>query len=193
MLTLYHSPQSRSSRFIWMLEELGQPYDIEYVTIRRGDGSGGSDPKNRNPRGKVPALEHDGRLVTESGAITLYLTDAFPEAGLAPRLGDADRGDYLGWLFFYVAEVEPGMILKALEVTNPMMANIYDPMVAHFEGRLMQSPYIAGDKFTALDVLFASAVQWGGTMLPKSEVLDAYLARLIERPAYTRAQAKEQP
>jgi len=193
MLKLYHSPQSRSSRFIWLLEELGQPYEIEYVSIRRGDGSGARDPKNPNPRGKVPALEHDGRLVVESGAICLYLTDAFPEARLAPRVGDPERGDYLGWLFFYCSEVESGMILKFLEVTNPMASNVYDPMIERFEGQLRTSPYITGDRFTAADVLFGSAVQWGSTMLPKSEVLDAYLARLTERPAYQAAQAKEQP
>ncbi len=193
MLKLYHSPQSRSSRFIWMLEELGQPYEIEYVTIQRGDGTGTPDPRNPNPRGKVPTLEHDGRIVVESGAIALYLTDAFPEAGLAPKVGDPDRGDYLGWLFFYCTEVESGMVLKFLQVTNPMMSRIYDPMIERFEGQLRKNPYITGDRFTAADVLFASAVQWGSDMLPKSEVLDAYLARMVDRPAYKRALEKEQP
>ncbi len=193
MLKLYHSPQSRSSRFIWLLEELGRPYEIEYVTIQRGDGTGAPDPRNPNPRGKVPTLEHDGQIVVESGAITLYLTDAFPDAGLAPKVGDPGRGDYLGWLFFYCTEVESGMILKFLEVTSPMMSRIYDPMVERFEGQLRTNPYITGESFTAADVLFASAVQWGSNMLPKSEVLEAYLARLIERPAYKRALEKEQP
>ena len=193
MLKLYHSSQSRSSRFIWLLEELGQPYEIEYVTIQRGDGTGAPDPGNPNPRGKVPTLEHDGQMVVESGAIALYLTDAFPEAGLAPKVGDPGRGDYLGWLFFYCTEVESGMILKFLEVTNPMMSRIYDPMVERFEGQLRTSPYITGERFSAADVLFASAVQWGSNMLPKSDVLEAYLARLIERPAYKRALEKEQP
>lgn len=193
MLKLYHSSQSRSSRFIWLLEELGQPYEIEYVTIQRGDGTGAPDPRNPNPRGKVPTLEHDGQMVVESGAIALYLTDAFPEAGLAPKVGDPGRGDYLGWLFFYCTEVESGMILKFLEVTNPMMSRIYDPMVERFEGQLRTSPYITGERFSAADVLFASAVQWGSNMLPKSDVLEAYLARLIERPAYKRALEKEQP
>ena len=193
MLKLYHSPQSRSSRFIWMLEELGQPYEIEYVTIRRGDGAGAPDAKNPHPQGKVPALEHDGRLVVESGAISLYLTDAFPGANLAPKVGDPDRGAYLGWLFFYFSEVEPNMILKFLEVSSPMASQIFDTMFKHFEGRLKASPYVMGDHFTAADVLFGSAAQWGTTMLPKSDVLSAYLARLQERPAYQRAQEKEQP
>ena len=193
MLKLYHSPQSRSSRFIWMLEELGQPYEIEYVTIRRGDGSGAADPKNPHPQGKVPALEHDGRLVWESGAITLYLTDAFPQAGLAPKPGDADRSDYLGWLFFYAAEVESNMMLNFLKVENPMASQIYEKMIERFDGQLQKHPYITGDRFTAADVLFGSAVQWGGEMLPKKPAFDAYLARLTERPAYKRAQDKENP
>jgi glutathione S-transferase len=193
MLKLYHSPQSRSSRLIWLLEELGQPYEVEYVTIKRGDGTGARDPGNPHPQGKVPALEHDGHLVVESGAIVLYLTDTFPQANLAPKVGDADRGDYLGWLFFYCSEVESGMMLKFLDVQNPLMSVIYDPMVERFLGRLKASPYMAGDQFTAADVLFGSAVQWGTNMLPRNEVLDAYLARLKERPAYKRAQEKETP
>jgi glutathione S-transferase len=193
MLKLYHSPQSRSSRFIWMLEELGQPYEIEYVSIRRGDGSGAADPKNPHPQGKVPALEHDGRLVWESGAITLYLTDAFPQAGLAPKPGDADRSDYLGWLFFYASEVESNMMLKFLKVENPMASQIYDKMIERFDGQLQKHPFIAGDRFTAADVLFGSAVQWGADMLPKTPAFEAYVAKLTERPAYKRAQEKENP
>ena len=193
MLTLYHSPQTRSSRFLWLLEELGQPYGIEYVTIRRGDGTGAADPKNPHPQGKVPALVHDGRLVTESGAIVLYLTDAFPDVGLAPKIGDDTRGDYLGWLFFYAAEVEPNMISKVTGAVdaNPHAARGYEQMSERFVSRLRSAPYILGDRFSAVDVLFGSAVQWGATMLPKSDVLDAYLARLVERPAFIAAQAKD--
>lgn len=193
MLKLYHSPQSRSSRFIWLLEELGQPYEIEYVTIHRGDGSGARDAKNPHPQGKVPALEHDGRVVWESGAITLYLTDAFPGSGLGPKVGEADRAEYLAWLFFYASEVESNMILKFLKVENPMASRMYDPMIERFDSQLQKHPYITGERFTAADVLFGSAVQWGGEMLPKKPSFDAYLARLVERPAYKRAQEKENP
>lgn len=191
MLTLYHSPQSRSSRFIWLLEELGQPYGIEYVTIRRGDGTGASDPRNPHPQGKVPAVLHDGQLIWESGAIALYLTDAFPDAGLGPKVGDPGRSEYLAWLFFYAAEVESNMMMKFLNVENPMASQIYDKMIERFDGQLQTHPYISGDHFTAADVLFGSAIQWGATMLPKTPAFDAYLARLLERPAYKRAQEKE--
>ena len=193
MLKLYHSPQSRSSRFIWMLEELGQPFEIEYVSIRRGDGVGDADPKNPHPQGKVPTLEHDGRVVVESGAITLYLTDTFPGAGLAPQVGDAGRADYLGWLFFYASEVEPNMMLKFLAVADERVERMYRLMSDRFVGQLASHPYILGDQFSAADVLFGSAVQWGSSMLPKNDILDAYLARVTDRPAYQAAQSKEQP
>src|SRR5471030_1351247 len=135
MLTLYHSPQSRSSRFIWLLEELGEPYEIDYVTIRRGDGSGQSDPKNPNPTGKVPALMHDGKLVTESAAICLYLSDAFPRARLGPAVGAHDRADYLTWLFFYAAEVKPALVAKFTGRVDKdeREARAYDQMVKRFE------------------------------------------------------------
>src|SRR5689334_20999867 len=100
MITLYHAPQSRSSRFVWLLEELGQPYDIKLVQIRRRDG-GHQDREYRatiHPHGKVPAIVHDGTIVFESSAVALYLADAFPEAGLGPRIGDPTRGAFVTWL-----------------------------------------------------------------------------------------------
>jgi glutathione S-transferase len=193
MLTLYHSPQSRSSRFIWLLEELGQPYQIEYVTIRRGDGAGEPDPRNPHPQKKVPALMHDGQLVVESGAIAAYLGDAFPEAGLAPQVGEPGRADYLGWLFFYASEVEANMMLKFLNLSDERVSRMYDLMVERFDGQLQKGPYITGDSFTVADVLFGSAVEWGAQMLPKTPAFEAYLERLKARPAHQRAQAKEQP
>src|SRR5262245_16832534 len=98
MLTLHHAPRTRSSRIVWLLEELEAPYQIQYTTIARADGSGGPDAANPHPDKKVPALVHDGALITESAAIILYLTDLFPEAGLGPRVGDRQRGPYLSWL-----------------------------------------------------------------------------------------------
>ncbi len=89
MLTLFHSPRSRSTRFLWLLEEIGPHYEIEYVTIQRADGSGGPDPKNPHPHKQVPALIHDEALITESAAIALYLTDAHPGAGVGPLVGDS--------------------------------------------------------------------------------------------------------
>ena len=80
MLTLVHAPRSRSSRFLWLLEEIGEPYHIQYVSIRRVDGSGALDPTNPHPHGKVPFLKDDASMVFEQTAIALYLADKFPEA-----------------------------------------------------------------------------------------------------------------
>ncbi len=193
MLKLFHSPQTRSSRLIWLLEELGQPYEIEYVTIRRGDGSGEPDPKNPNPDGKVPTLLHDGRLVMESAAICLYLTDAFPQAGLGPLPGDPLRADYLTWLFYYAGEVEPALISKFTGQTDKdeRLAGNYDKMVARFLGALAKGPYMLGETFSAADVLYGSIVQWGSGMLPQDPQFDAYLERLKARPALDRSTQKD--
>lgn len=193
MIKLFHSPQTRSSRIIWLLEELGQPFEIEYVTIRRGDGSGASDPKNPNPDGRVPTLLHDGRLVMESAAICLYLTDAFPAAGLGPVPGDPLRGEYLTWLFYYAGEVEPALIAKytGRVEKDEREATNYDRMVARFLGALAKGPYMLGEQFSAADVLYGSIVQWGSGMLPKDPLFDAYLERLNARPAMARSMQKD--
>ena len=84
MITLYHHPRTRSSRFIFLLEELGAPYEIHRIAnIRRPDGSGGVDPENPHPHGKSPALKDGDTLVWESSAIALYLTDRFPRTASA--------------------------------------------------------------------------------------------------------------
>ena len=109
MLTLFHAPMSRSSRFIWLLEELGAPYEIHQVSIFRPmQGQGAPDVANPHPDKRVPALLDDGVLVTESQAIALYLADRFPKAGLAPRIGERERGPYLTWMAWYSACLEHG-------------------------------------------------------------------------------------
>ncbi len=195
MLTLYHSPRTRSSRFIWLLEEVGEPYEIEYVTIRRGDGSGESDPRNPHPDGKVPALVHDGALITESAAICLYLSDTFRAAGLGPAAGDPGRADYLTSLFFYAAEIEPALIGKytGRVDSDEREARNYDMAIGRFEAALARGPYMLGDAFSAADVLYGSIVAWGAGMLPERDAFKAYLERLSARPAYQRAPAREDP
>jgi glutathione S-transferase len=193
MITLYHSPQSRSSRIIWLLEEIGEPYGVEYVTVRRADGSGGPDPKNLHPDKKVPALLHDGRLVTESAAICLYLTDAFPQAKLGPLPGDPLRGAYLTWLFYYAGVAEPVLVAKfrGLTDTDPNEKLAFEQLESRLRGALDPGPYLLGDAFSAADVLFASAFQWAPHLMPQGPYVEAYLARLQARPALGRAQAKD--
>jgi glutathione S-transferase len=193
MLTLYHSPQSRSSRFVWLLEELGVPYGLEYVTIRRQDGSGAKDPKNPHPDGKVPALVHDGQLVTESAAIALYLTDAFPEAGIGPLVGDPQRGAYLSWLAYYAGVLEPVIAGKF----NPLIAETPDQQAAYralderLSSHLENNAYMLGDRFSAADILFVSLLLFFRQALPDHRIYDDFLDRLTARPALKRAGAKD--
>ena len=193
MLTLYHAPRSRSSRFIWLLEEIGEPYAIEYVTIRRADGSGARDPRNPHPDKKVPALLHDDVLVTESGAICLYLTDSVPKAKVGPGIDDARRADYLTWLFYYAGVVEPVVMAKFQGRTenDADEKRAYEALDARVRGALRAGPYLLGDAFSAADVLLGSVFQWAPAMLPQGAEVDAYVARLSARPALRRSLTKD--
>src|SRR3954453_11328286 len=104
-LTLYHAAPSRSSIVRWMLEEVGEPYDIHLVSLSKGENRA-PEYLAVNPMGKVPALRHGEVVVTESAAICAYLADAFPQAGLAPSPGERARGAYYRWLFFAAGPLE---------------------------------------------------------------------------------------
>jgi glutathione S-transferase len=195
MLTLYHSPMSRSSRIIWLLEEIGTRYEIAYVDIQRRDGSGRRDAHNIHPDKKVPALLHDGMLIAESGAICLYLSDLFPSAHLGFSPNDFERGPYLTWLFFYAAEAESALTMKMLGLTesNAALAAQYDQMTGRLLAALKQGPFLMGERFTGADILFGSMVQFGRQFLPADPLLDDYSKRLSARPAALRAMAKDSP
>jgi len=198
MVTLYHAPQSRSSRFIWLLEELGAPYRVQVVSIRRRDGSGAQDPGYRRiqPHGKVPAIEHDGVVVFESAAIALYLAEAFPAAGLAPPVGDRARGPFLTWLAYYAGVMEPAFVTRALGFTTTNSTTGWAPtdeILAYVADQLRRGPYLLGERFSAADVLYGStfALFSGTPLLPADPVIGAYVDRLVARPAYRRALAKD--
>ena len=193
MLTLFHAPQSRSSRIVWLLEELGLPYDVHYCDIRRRDGSGARDPSNPHPDGKVPALVHDGALITESAAVCLYLTDLLPEAGLGPRVGDPDRGAYLSWLVWANGEMEAAFLAKftGRTETEPAARAAYDAVMARILNALERGPYLLGDRISAADLLIGSTFGWGRQFAPESAVLDAWLARIQDRPACRRAAERD--
>lgn len=189
MITLYHAPQSRSSRMIWLLEELGQPYTIQPVSIFRPmSGTGEPDPANPHPDKQVPAIVDGDTVIAESVAIILYLTDAFPAAGLGPLPGDPRRGDYLTWLVWYAAAMEPAMFAQfGDELGNPMKKRAYEAVVRRIEGALANGPYMMGDSFTGADLLVASALAFGRHAFPESAAIDAYLQRCKSRPANERA------
>ena len=194
MLTLFHAAQSRSSRIVWLLEEIGVDYDIRYVDIFRAiTGAGGRDPANLHPDGKVPALAHKDALVTESAAVALYLTDLFPEAGLGASVGSPERPAYLTWLAWAAGEMEPAYWSRISGQTDgdPVAQARYDAVIARLFGALERGPYLMGERFSAVDVMVGSALAWGREFSPESLLLDAYLTRIMDRPANAMATAKD--
>jgi glutathione S-transferase len=196
MITLYHRPQTRSSRFIFLLEELEAPYQIQLVTTRLAGGGGEIDPANPHPHGKVPAISDDGVVVFESPAIALYLTDRFPKNGIGPQVGDPLRGPYLSWLAYYTGVLEPAFMSKFMNVEVPVGSAGWVPVEEAMPviiGRLSDGPYMLGERFSAVDVLYATTFALFGNspMMPKSPAIEAYVKRCVERPAYARAQARE--
>lgn len=195
MLTLFHAPQSRSSRIIWLIEELGADVRIEYCAIahRHGQKVGEADPRNPHPDGKVPALSHDGIVITESAAVALYLTDLFPEAKLGAPVGSSERGAYLTWLTWAAGELEPAMWGKIMgqTETDAFARARYDAAMERLTEALWAGPWLMGERFTAVDVMIGAALGWGRQHLPDNRVFDAYQARLAERPAKVRADARD--
>jgi glutathione S-transferase len=190
-LVFYTNPMSRGRVVRWMLEETGAAYEtvvLDYASTMK------QEPYlSINPMGKVPAIVHDGHVVTECAAICAYLADAFPEAGLAPPT--ADRADYYRWLFYAAGPVEQAVTNKSMGVApteqQQRMAGYgnYDLAVDTLEKAVSAHPYIAGDSFTAADVYVGSQVGWGtqfGT-LPKRDAFTDYLGRIMSRDANKRA------
>jgi len=196
MLTLYHAPKARSFRTLWLLEEIGSPYEIKTVSIRRGDGSGTRDSANPHPHGKVPALVHNGALVYETTAIALYLTDAFPDADLGPKIGEADRGAYVTWLSYYSGVFEPSLTAKFLKLQHIYGTFGWAPfeeVVEHLTATLQNRPYFLGERFSAVDVVFGGSMPllMSRQILPENDILKGYVARITARPAFARTQAKD--
>ena len=191
MLTLFHAPASPSLRMVWLLEELQAEYKLETVTFPRPDGSN-RDPRNPHPHGYTPAVMHNGALVTETGAITLYLTDLFPHSPIGIPASDPLRAQYLTWLFYQVGLAEPLIYMKGTRVleTDTAMARLYDSMIGNIESALAKSPYLLGERFTAVDILYMSLFEQARELLGKREWLDGYIARGLDRPARQRALLK---
>ena len=192
-LVFYTNPMSRGRIIRWMLEEVGQPY--ETVILDYGTTMKGADYLAINPMGKVPAIKHRDVVVTEAAAICAYLADAFPQAGLAPPMGDPRRGTYYRWMFFAAGSIEAAVVNKQLGVEVPperkgmVGYGSYEDVMNGMEFALSKGDYLLGDQFTAADLYFGSQVGWGlqfGT-IDKRPVFEAYAARLLGRPAAVRA------
>src|SRR3954452_13999865 len=178
-VTLFHSPQSRSAGALVLLEELGADYELHVLNLKKGEQRS-ADYLAVNPMGKVPAIVHAGALVSEQGAVYTYLADLYPEAGLAPAIGDPLRGPYLRWLFFYGSSFEPALIDKSQKrepapvSTSPY--GDYDTMLETLTGQLGRGDYILGDRFTAADVLWGTALGWTTRfkLVPALPVIQSY-------------------
>jgi len=190
-LVFYTNPMSRGRIIRWMLEEAGADYEtvvLDYASTMKEETY-----LSINPMGKVPAIVHNGHVVTECAAICAYLADAFPQAGLAPPT--TERADYYRWLFYAAGPVEQAVTNRSMGVEpteqQQRMAGYgnYDITVDTLEKAVSAHPYIAGDSFTAADVYVGSQVGWGtqfGT-LPKRDAFTDYLGRIMSRDACKRA------
>jgi glutathione S-transferase len=176
-----------------MLEETGQPYRTELLDY----GTTMKAPAYLaiNPMGKVPAIRHGDTVVTESAAICAYLADAFPEARLAPPLGDRLRGPYYRWLFFGAGPLEAAWTNTAAGFVVPqerermMGYGRLEHVVDALEAAVSQRDYLVGDSFTAADVYLGSGIGFGMQFGPieKRPAFERYWQRLSARPAALRA------
>ena len=197
-LTLYHIAPSRSSVVLWMLEEIGEPYDIHLLSMKRGTNRE-SAYLAVNPMGKVPALRHGDVVITECAAICTYLADAFPKAGLNIPLGDPKRGSYLKWLFFGPGVLESAVMDRAFPRAGEARRQAlgygdFDTTMDVVAKAVTPGPFLMGDRFTAADIVIGSNLRWGTMfkMIPERKEFSDYVARFVDRPAAKRAQAKDE-
>lgn len=194
-MTFYTNPQSRGRVIRWMLEEIGQPYDVKIMTF-------GADIKSPefleiNPMGKVPALVHNGAVVTEVVAICTYLAEQFPEANLVPQSKSAERASYYRWLFIAAGPLEMALTVKAnnWEITKDRAISVgcgqTEDILNVIEQTLTKQNYLCGDQFTTADLVMASYIGFH-TMLkilePKPIFME-YVERCKKREAAIRAEA----
>lgn len=196
MLTLFHAPQSRSSRIVSLIDEMGIQAQVRIVPtdIPRMDGSGGADPANPHPEGKVPALLHDQTLVTESAAVIHYLTQLFPDTGMAPQPGDPRYGAYLTWLYWYGNVMEPVIIFEAAQIRHDWLRTTFRgtaEVKARLRSVLEKGPWLLGDTYSAADLLVHSPYAWFKEATPDDELIRDWVARCMARPSAMRTAASD--
>ncbi|MDO5529003.1 MAG: glutathione S-transferase family protein [Paracoccus sp. (in: a-proteobacteria)] len=195
MLTLYHSPQSRSTSVVQLIEEMGvrDQIDIRTVTIPRQDGSGARDPANPHPEGKVPYLVDGDDTVRERAAAMIYLTDRF-ESPLGRPVGHKQRGLYLSWMVWYQSVFEPVGIFNWAKLDHPVLYDTfrdYDTAIARLDEVLSRQPYLLGADFSAADMLISGVFGWAGDMMPAPKVVKDWADRCNSRPEAVRVAEAE--
>jgi glutathione S-transferase len=196
MLTLFHSPESRSVTILSLIEEMGirDKIDVRIVTIPRMDGTGGRDPANPHPEGKVPALVHDGVVLTERAAIILHLTNLFPDTGMAPKLGTPEWGAFATWMAWYQGVLEPAFIMEGAGLSHPWMtAAIRDhkTAAARLRTALEKAPWIMGEAFSAADILLHGPYAWFPEGTPDDPLIRDWVERCKARPASRKVRAED--
>lgn len=190
-IVFYHNPQSRAAMVHFMLEECGASYRIVPIDFSKGENKTPEFLK-LNPMGKLPTLVHRGVVVTETPAIIAYLADIFPQANLAPPIGDPARATYYRWLFFGGSCFEPAILDTATKrpAPDPGMAGYgsYEDVLKTLKAALTPGPWLLGDRYSAADVYLGSELNWammfGAPGLKGEKVFDDYVARLTAREAY---------
>lgn len=189
-LVFYTNPMSRGRIIRWMLEEVGQPYETKVLHWETGDAKA-AEYLAINPMGKVPAIVHDGEVVTECAAICAYLADAFPDSGLAPPAHSPLRAPYYRWLFFGAGPIEQAVAAKAvnleptIEQRRSLGFGCIEDVLGAVEGAVKDRVYLVGEGFTAADLYLASHLSWGmnfGT-IEKRSAFETYVERHLQRPA----------
>lgn len=193
-VVLYHHPYTRAANTVWMLEEVGVPYELRYVDYAAG-GQKSPEILALNPMGKLPILTDGEVVVTESAAIGLYLADRYSMGKLAPGFDDPARGTYLRWSLFAPSVIEPGSMAKVAGWTYKEGAagwGTYDAMVESMRSALRERSFVLGDRFSMADVIFGGTIRYmlSFKMLQPEPIFEEYAARLAERPALKRANAR---
>lgn len=195
LLKLYGGGRSRWVRPLWMLRELAVPFEV--VTVDRGAGElDGPEFRTLNPMGKIPVLLDDGRPICESGAILVYLGDRYSQGRLLPRAGTYERGIHDQWMFTTATELEQPLWLLHKQVNKgiggaSVVARARSDLAvaaAPFEARLSTHDYLAGEGFTACDIMFAHLLCWevAQELVRDHPGLGRYRSRVVSRPAFPR-------
>ena len=195
-MKLYWCPRTRAFRAAWMLEELGRPYERVTIDVRSEDARADPTFRAASPMGKVPALVDGDARLWDSGAICLYLADAYPEARLGVAIGDPARAAFLQWTLYTNAVIEPAMGEKFGNRPVNTLQNGYgsfDLMIAALVAGVTPGPWILGERFTAPDVLLGSSVHFMDVFKtpPDRPERRASAERSRARPAFQRPSAFE--
>jgi len=191
-MTLYWSPRSRSFTALWLLEETERPYERVLIDISTG-AQKTPDYLAINPMGKVPALRDGEATVAEAAAICAYVAERYPDARLAPPLGDPRRAKYFQWLAFSPGCIEPAIIQIFTKIEVPSRTAGWGDATQVFDvldQALETGPWLLGDEFSAADIMIGSGLNFAINvfkMVPSRPSFQRYLARCTVRPAFQRA------